>query len=148
MKLSSPFTLRRIVVKSTKLFTALLTSVLVAMLLSTGAISVSSQSLTKSATMAATAAGTAAATAPYCTPDLANANQAKHYFIPVVSKGFAFQFWQVVRQGAYDAARDCGVAIDYVGPADETKIDDQINMLQAELARKPSAIVFAALDTK
>jgi len=130
--------------KSTKLFTIPLASVLVTMLLSTGATSAFSQS----ATAAPTAAATAVASAKYCTGDIAFANQAKHYYIPVISKGFAFQFWQVVRQGAYDAARDCGVAIDYVGPADETKVDDQINMLQAELARNPSAIVFAALDTK
>lgn len=130
--------------RSTKLFSILVAAMTLMALLSTGAVSVQSQA----STPAATAAATAAVVAPYCTPDIANANQEKHYFIPVISKGFAFQFWQVVKQGAYQAAQDCGVGIDYEGPADETKIADQLDMLSTALARNPSAIVFAALDTK
>jgi len=137
--------------KTTKLFTFMLVLVLVAMLAGTGTIAVQSQSGTPSATMAASMAATgaaAAAPAKYCTPDIANANQAKHWFIPVISKGFAFQFWQVVKQGAYQAAEDCGVGIDFEGPADETQVAAQLDMLTAALGRKPNAIVFAALDTK
>ncbi len=127
--------------RSLKLFTALMAVMILIALVSPGAaVPVQSQ--------AATPEPTAEANAQYCTPDLANANQAKHYFIPVISKGFAFQFWQVVKQGAYQAAQDCGVGIDYEGPADETKIADQLDMLNTALARNPSAIVFAALDTK
>jgi ribose transport system substrate-binding protein len=141
--------------KSTKLFTILLASVLVAMLLSTGAVAVYSQSATPAATVsaAATAAPTAVGTAvvavvKYCTPAIAVANQQKDYLIAVVSKGFASQFWAVVRQGVFAAASDCGVGVSYEGPQDETKVADQLDMLTVAVGRNPSAIVFAALDTK
>lgn len=128
--------------KSAKLFTSLLVLVLVTMMVSTGTVSVYSQSGTPAATMASTAQG------PYCTPAIANANQLKGYFIPMISKGFQHQFWQAVKKGAYQAAQDCGVGIDFVGPATESQVDVQIDMLTTALAKKPSAIGFAALDTK
>lgn len=130
--------------RSAKLFTALLALVLVVMLAGTGTVSVQSQQ----ATMAATMAATGAAEAKYCTPDIANANQAKGYYIPMVSKGFQHQFWQAVKKGAYQAAQDCGVGVDFVGPASESMVDVQIDMLTTALAKHPSAIGFAALDTK
>jgi len=126
--------------KSTKLFTALLVLVVIATLAGTGTMSVRSQ-----ATPAATAA---AAAAPYCTPDIANADQVKGYTIAMISKGFQHQFWQAVKQGAFKAAADCGVGITFVGPATEAQVDVQINMLTTALAKSPSAIGFAALDTK
>jgi len=126
--------------KSTKLFSLLSSGAVALMMLGTSVSSVHSQ--------AATPAATSAAPVKYCTPDIAVANQKAGYFIPVISKGFAFQFWQVVKQGVYQAAQDCGVGVDYVGPADETMVNDQLDMLSTALARKPSAIVFAALDTK
>jgi ribose transport system substrate-binding protein len=130
--------------KSTRLFGALSTVALGLMMVGTSVVSVHSQAATPAATMAATSS----APVKYCTPDIANANQKKGYFIPVISKGFAAQFWQVVKLGVYQAAQDCGVGVDYVGPADETGLADQLDMLSNALARKPSAIVFAALDTK
>jgi ribose transport system substrate-binding protein len=130
--------------KFTKLATALLVAVMVVMLVSTGTVSVRSQSATAAATMA----GTVAANAPYCTPDIANANQLKGYTIPMISKGFQHQFWQAVKKGAYQAALDCGVGVTFVGPATEAMVDVQINMLTTALAKNPSAIGFAALDTK
>src|SRR5260221_1473106 len=128
--------------KSSKLFPILSSLALVTMLMSTGAAY--SQS-TPAATPAATAA---AADVPYCTPEMAMANQSKGWFIPMISKGFQHQFWQVVKQGAYKAAQDCGVGVDFTGPATEAQVDVQITMLQTALNRKPSAIGLAALDTK
>jgi len=126
--------------KSMRLAVAVLAVLFVAALLNSGTQTAFSQ--------AATPAATATAVTKYCTPDIANKDQAKHYFIPVISKGFSFQFWQVAKQGAYQAAQDCGVGVDFEGPADETMVSDQLDILSNALARKPSAIVFAALDTK
>jgi ribose transport system substrate-binding protein len=126
--------------KYTKLFSLVVVFVMVAMLAGTSA--------TKAQTPQATMAATVAPTGQYCTPAIANANQEKGYFIPVISKGFGSQFWQVVKQGVYAAALDCGVGVNYEGPADETGIADQLDMLNNALGRNPSAIVFAALDTK
>ncbi len=133
--------------KSSKLFTVLSGLAVLTLFISSG--TVYSQSGTPAPTMAATMAGTAAAAeAPYCTPEMANANQAKGWYIPMISKGFQHQFWQVVKQGAYKAAQDCGVGVDFVGPATESQVDVQINMLQTALNRNPNAIALAALDTK
>jgi len=63
-------------------------------------------------------------------------------------QGLPAQFWQAVKKGAYQAALDCGVGIDFEGPATESQVDVQIDMLTTILSKHPSAIAFAALDTK
>ena len=68
-------------------------------------------------------------------------------YIPVISKGFQHQFWQTVKAGSDKAAEDLEVEIYFVGPEGESAIADQVNMINAELAKDPSAIALAALDT-
>src|SRR5438270_13335903 len=50
--------------------------------------------------------------------------------------------------GSEKAAKDYKVKINFEGPENESQVDKQIEMLQAELAKKPAAICFAALDSK
>src|SRR5689334_3970525 len=69
-------------------------------------------------------------------------------YIPLISKGFQHQFWQAVKLGAENAAKDMNVKITFEGPETEAMVDKQIEMLQAALDKKPAAIGFAALDTK
>lgn len=69
-------------------------------------------------------------------------------YIAIVSKGFQHQFWQAVRQGAEEAAKDYGVEITYEGPESESQIAVQIDMLQTAMDKNPDALVFAALDTQ
>jgi ribose transport system substrate-binding protein len=69
-------------------------------------------------------------------------------YIPVISKGFQHQFWQAVKQGAEKAATDLGATITFEGPASESEVDKQIEILQAALDKKPQALCFAALDSK
>lgn len=69
-------------------------------------------------------------------------------YIAVISKGFQHQFWQAVKQGAEQAAKDYNVEITFEGPESETMVDKQVEMLQAALGKKPSAICLAALDSK
>jgi ribose transport system substrate-binding protein len=66
--------------------------------------------------------------------------------IALVSKGFQHQFWQAVRTGAEEAAEELGVEVTFEGPAAETEIDAQLQMLQAAIDRGPDAIGYAALD--
>lgn len=73
---------------------------------------------------------------------------AQDIYIPVVSKGFQHQFWQAVKAGADQAAKDYKVRITFEGPETEAMVDRQIDMLAAALAKKPAAIGFAALDSK
>ncbi|HET7080428.1 MAG TPA: ABC transporter substrate-binding protein [Chloroflexia bacterium] len=84
---------------------------------------------------------TAAATA-------ASGGSASSMYIPVISKGFQHQFWQAVKKGAEDKAKELGVQITFEGPESESQVDKQIEMLQAALDKKPTALCFAALDSK
>jgi ribose transport system substrate-binding protein len=68
-------------------------------------------------------------------------------YISVISKGFQHQFWQTVAKGAQAAADEYGVEILFDGPASETEIDAQVEMLKAEMAKEPDAICLAALST-
>ena len=71
----------------------------------------------------------------------------KKTYIPVISKGFQHQFWQAVKQGAEAAAKQNGVEITFEGPATEADIQPQVQMLVNAMAKNPSAICLAALDT-
>ncbi|WP_353114238.1 ABC transporter substrate-binding protein [Microbacterium sp.] len=66
--------------------------------------------------------------------------------IALVSKGFQHQFWQAVKKGAEDEAKTLGVNVTFEGPAAETEVDAQLQMLQTAINNKPAAIGYAALD--
>jgi ribose transport system substrate-binding protein len=76
------------------------------------------------------------------------ASAADEIYIPLISKGFQHQFWQAVKSGADQAAKDLNVKVTFEGPETEAMVDKQIDMLSAALAKKPAAIGFAALDSK
>jgi len=72
----------------------------------------------------------------------------REVYIPIVSKGSQHQFWQAVKAGAEQASRDFNVKITFEGPASETMVGEQIQMLKTALSKKPAAIALAALDSK
>jgi ribose transport system substrate-binding protein len=74
--------------------------------------------------------------------------RAEDVYIPLICKGFQHQFWQSVKAGAEQSAKENNVKITFEGPETEAMVDKQIDMLSAALAKKPSAIGFAALDSK
>jgi ribose transport system substrate-binding protein len=74
--------------------------------------------------------------------------RADDVYIPLISKGFQHQFWQAVKAGAEQAAKEANVKITFEGPETEAMVDKQIDMLSADLAKHPNAIGFAALDSK
>jgi ribose transport system substrate-binding protein len=67
-------------------------------------------------------------------------------YVALISKGFQHQFWQAVKQGAEEKAEELGVEITFEGPASETEVDAQLQMLRAAIDKKPDAIGYAALD--
>lgn len=71
----------------------------------------------------------------------------KKPYIAVVSKGEQHDFWQQVKLGAMDAADALGVEITFEGPASESDVQDQVEMLKNAMAKDPVAICLAALDT-
>ena len=72
----------------------------------------------------------------------------REIYIPIVSKGSQHQFWQAVRAGAEQAAKDFNVRITFEGPESETMVDQQTAMLKNALANKPAAIALAALNSR
>lgn len=58
-------------------------------------------------------------------------------YVAVVSKGFQHQFWQVVKKGAEQAAKDYGVEITFDGPPTESDINEQVNMLNNAMTKNP-----------
>ncbi len=69
-------------------------------------------------------------------------------YIAVISKGFQHQFWQTVMAGSKDAAARYNVDMTFDGPPSESDINIQVDMLKAAMAKNPSAIALAALDTE
>src|SRR5712671_4766011 len=94
--------------------------------------------------------GACSSSAATTTAPAASSSAAAHanWHIPIISKGWQHQFWVAVRQGAQDEATKEGVTINFIGPDNESQVDVQISLLQQELAKKPDALCFAALDGK
>ena len=82
-----------------------------------------------------------------CTMVACGAKEDETMYIPVMAKGFQHQFWQAVKAGADQAAADLGVEIYFDGPASETEIAAQVNMIEQEMSKNPKALALAALDT-
>jgi ribose transport system substrate-binding protein len=73
---------------------------------------------------------------------------AQTMYVPLVSKGFQHQFWKAVQLGAERAGKDLGITITFEGPETEAMVDKQMDQLAAAIAKKPTAIGFAAVDSK
>lgn len=66
--------------------------------------------------------------------------------IAVVPKGLAHQFWLTIKAGAEAAAAEGGAEIIWQGPAKETEVENQINIVQDMVTSKVDALVLAACD--
>ena len=70
-------------------------------------------------------------------------------YISIVSKGFQHQFWQAVKKGAEDEAAKESATVNFIGPNTEPwSSSPRSTCSNAELAKKPAALCFAALDSK
>ncbi|MDY4669914.1 MAG: substrate-binding domain-containing protein [Oliverpabstia sp.] len=65
----------------------------------------------------------------------------------IVSKGFQHAYWQAVLKGAENKAKELGVTINFVGPADESATAEQLQQLTNAINAQPKAIGLAALST-
>lgn len=68
--------------------------------------------------------------------------------IDVIAKGFQHQFWKEVERGTIAAAKEFNAEVTFQGPDNESNIAQQIEYLNAAIAKKPAAICLAALDSK
>ena len=75
------------------------------------------------------------------TSDPAPSTDGERMYIPVMAKGFQHQFWVAVKTGADAAAKDYDVDIYFNGPASETEIDAQVNMVKGGVISSSSSAV-------
>ena len=79
-------------------------------------------------------------------PDFAQGeNQGKIVFIP---KSTSATFYLFLVKGAKDRAKELGYTIDYQGPAKETDVAGQVDLVENISRSKPAGILLAALDSK
>ncbi|MCI9248984.1 MAG: substrate-binding domain-containing protein [Dorea sp.] len=82
----------------------------------------------------------------------------KGSYISVIGKSDKAQFWDEVKEGAQRAVADINeelgyegkdkVKLAYNGPAEAESVDEQVNILDEELARYPTAVAISIADTK
>lgn len=63
--------------------------------------------------------------------------------IAVVLKTLSSEYWQRVVKGADQAAAEYGVELIKLGPPTEDAVEQQINMVEDALSRKPAGLVFS-----
>jgi ribose transport system substrate-binding protein len=68
--------------------------------------------------------------------------------IAIIAKGYQNQYWVAVKNGAEQEAKKQGVSITFSGPQTENDVEQQAEIFKSEVARHPSAIAVAALDSK
>ena len=90
--------------------------------------------------------GQSGTTPPATSPDTQAQESGPKYTIAVIPKGLGHQFWSTVQAGAEAAAKEYDAKILWNGPAKETQIQEQINIVQDMVTRKVDGIVMAACD--
>ena len=132
--------------KTRKLMAALLSTVMVVSALTACGGSGNKTSSTKSAASATSTASTAKSSTAKSSAATSTTSGSKH--IDVIAKGFQHQFWKAVELGTQNAAKEFGVEVTFQGPDNESAIAQQVEYLNTAIAKKPSAICLAALDTQ
>lgn len=69
------------------------------------------------------------------------------YHFEIIVKSFQSTYWQAAVKGVEQACEEQGVTANCNGPANESDIADQVQMLDAAIAAKPDGIGLAACDT-
>lgn len=79
-------------------------------------------------------------------------------YLSVIGKAASGAFWEEVKRGAVQAVDDINkrlgyegkdkVKVVYSGPEEAENVDEQVNILDEELARYPSAVAISIVDTQ
>ena len=79
-------------------------------------------------------------------------------YISIIGKGEDGQFWKEARKGAEQAVADINeelgykgkdqIKVTYSGPSEDNNVDEQVNILDEELARYPVAVSISIVDTQ
>ena len=68
--------------------------------------------------------------------------------IGVVSKGQAHEYWQSIHAGAIAAANEFGIAIQWNGPASETDLNRQVQIVNSMIAQHLDGIALAPVERR
>ncbi|MEV4517047.1 ABC transporter substrate-binding protein [Dactylosporangium sp. NPDC049525] len=83
-----------------------------------------------------------------CSDAAEKPGEEKKPYVALISKGFRHQFWQAVKAGAEQAGKELNVTVTFEGAQEEGNVEQQIQLLQTVIDKKPSAIGFAAIDSQ
>ena len=135
--------------KTRKLMAALLSTVMVVSALTAcGGNSNKPASTTTTSTKTSSAAASKTASTTASTPASTPATDGSTKHIDVIAKGFQHQFWKAVELGTKKAAEEFKVDVTFQGPDNESASAQQVEYLNTAIAKQPTAICLAALDTQ
>lgn len=69
------------------------------------------------------------------------------YSFQMIVKSFQSTYWQAAIQGVEQAKAELNVEVEANGPANESDIADQVQMINDAIEKKPDGIALAACDT-
>ena len=93
------------------------------------------------------AAEAPAATEEAATEEAAAPAEAKDLHFEIIVKSFQSTYWQAAVKGVDQACAEQGVTANCNGPANESDIADQVQMINDAIAKAPAGIGLAACDT-
>jgi ribose transport system substrate-binding protein len=76
------------------------------------------------------------------------ASAADQHTIVFIPKSTSATFYLFLVKGAKDRAKELGYTIDYQGPASESEVASQVDLVRNITRSKPAGILLAALDSK
>ena len=79
--------------------------------------------------------------------DAAASNDGEAYHFEIIVKSFQSTYWQAAVKGVENACKELGVTANCNGPATESDIADQVQMLDSAIESAPNGIGLAACDT-
>ncbi|MBP2076005.1 sugar ABC transporter substrate-binding protein [Oceanobacillus polygoni] len=65
------------------------------------------------------------------------------YKFATVLMTLSSEYWQMHKAGAEDAAKEFGISLDVLGPADETQFEEQVKIVEDQIASGADALIIA-----
>ena len=80
--------------------------------------------------------------------DKETADKGDGYHFEIIVKSFQSTYWQAAVKGVDQACEELGVTANCNGPANESDLADQVQMIDDAIQKKPDGLGLAACDTK
>lgn len=86
--------------------------------------------------------------APALQGEEAEEPEKKDFQFAVIVKSFQSTYWQAAVKGVEQTGKELGVKVKCNGPANESDVNDQIQMIENAIGQEPDGIAVAACDTE